>query len=129
MKVHHFPVQVYYEDTDHSGVIYHANYLKYFERAREDLIGIQVLIDLWKNRGFGFAVYQVEMSFLEGAEFGELLDIRTRVTLDGDYRTVWHQDAWRPTGKKAAVKAKIQMICLDRTKKLLQTKDVLDWPL
>ena len=32
---HRFSVQVYYEDTDHSGVVYHANYLKFFERARE----------------------------------------------------------------------------------------------
>ena len=33
--MHEHRVQIYYEDTDHSGVVYHANYLKYFERARE----------------------------------------------------------------------------------------------
>ncbi len=35
---HYFPVRVYYEDTDLSGVVYHANYLKWFERARSDLL-------------------------------------------------------------------------------------------
>ena len=37
-QVYHFPVQIYYEDTDHSGVVYHPNFLKYFERAREHVI-------------------------------------------------------------------------------------------
>ncbi len=36
--VHRFPVRVYYEDTDFSGVVYHANYLKFLERARTELI-------------------------------------------------------------------------------------------
>ena len=35
---HYFPVRVYYEDTDLSGIVYHANYLKWFERARSDLL-------------------------------------------------------------------------------------------
>ena len=39
--VYHFPVQIYYEDTDHSGVVYHPNVLKYFERAREHVIDTQ----------------------------------------------------------------------------------------
>ncbi len=34
------PVTIYYEDTDFTGVVYHANYLKYFERAREELLGV-----------------------------------------------------------------------------------------
>ncbi|HBF45795.1 MAG TPA: thioesterase, partial [Shewanella frigidimarina] len=37
--VHSFSVQIYYEDTDFSGVVYHPNFLKYFERAREHVIG------------------------------------------------------------------------------------------
>ncbi|MBW2548816.1 MAG: thioesterase, partial [Deltaproteobacteria bacterium] len=40
------PVQIYYEDTDHSGVVYHANYLKYFERAREHIFGVDELVRL-----------------------------------------------------------------------------------
>ena len=36
--VHLFPVRVYFEDTDLSGVVYHANYLRWFERARSDLL-------------------------------------------------------------------------------------------
>ena len=69
-----FSVQIYYEDTDHSGVVYHANYLKYFERARENLIGTDALVRLWEEEGIGFSVYKVEMGFFDGATFGDLLD-------------------------------------------------------
>ncbi len=113
-----FPVQIYYEDTDHSGVVYHANYLKYFERAREEAIGSERLVRLWEEEGLGFAVYKADMGFFEGARFGDTLEIRTRYEQDGDYRIIWHQEAWRPGGTKAAVTAVIELVCLDRNTKL-----------
>lgn len=117
-KRYSFPVQVYYEDTDHSGVVYHANYLKYFERAREHLVGTDVLAGLWHEEGIGFSVYKVEMGFFDGASFGDQLDIRTTVEKDGDYRLIFRQEAWKPKGKKPAVTAVIQMVCLDRNRNL-----------
>jgi len=116
---YHFKVQVYYEDTDHSGVVYHANYLKYFERAREHTIGTKELTRLWMEEGLGFAVYKVDMGFFDGAVFGDELDIRSRWELDGKFKILWFQEAWRPGGKKAAVKARIEMVCLDRNKNLV----------
>ena len=50
-KIFHHQVQIYYEDTDHSGVVYHPNFLKYFERAREHIIGCEFLDKLWKEQG------------------------------------------------------------------------------
>lgn len=115
---HHFAAQVYYEDTDHSGVVYHANYLKYFERAREDVIGIGELSRLWREEGVGFAVYRADLSFHEGAVFGDTLDIRTRWDKESLYRVIWHQEVWRPGGEKSAVTGEIHLVCLDRDKKL-----------
>lgn len=117
-KQYHFPVQVYYEDTDHSGVVYHANYLKYFERAREDVIGSDELVRLWKEEGIGFAVYKADLGYFEGAEFGDKLDIRTTVKMEGEYRIIWYQEAWRPQAKKAAVKGVIELVCVDKNKRL-----------
>ena len=51
-------LQIYYEDTDLSGSVYHANYLRYFERAREHLLGPPELVRLWKDEGIGFVVYK-----------------------------------------------------------------------
>ena len=124
LKTYHLPVQVYYEDTDHSGVVYHANYLKYFERAREGVIGPAALVALWKERGLGFAVYKADINFLDGAEFGDTLDIVSTVRKDSDYRLVWQQEAWRPGAAKAAVRAEIHLVCVDREKNLKPIPDV-----
>ncbi|MDJ0668695.1 MAG: YbgC/FadM family acyl-CoA thioesterase [Desulfobacterales bacterium] len=124
LKTYHLPVQVYYEDTDHSGVVYHANYLKYFERAREGVIGPAALVALWKEQGLGFAVYKADVNFLDGAEFGDTLDIVSTVRKDSDYRLVWQQEAWRPGAAKAAVRAEIHLVCVDREKNLKPIPDV-----
>jgi len=112
------PVQIYYEDTDHSGVVYHPNFLKYFERAREHVIDSNRLAQLWNEKGLGFAVYKANMIFQEGVEFADVCEIRTKYKLDGKFKTIWHQEVWRPEGKRAAVIGEIEMICLDKNKQL-----------
>jgi acyl-CoA thioester hydrolase len=115
----HFPVQIYYEDTDHSGVVYHANYLKYFERAREHVIGSDRLARLWKEQGLGYVVYKADLTYSEGVEFGETIDIQTTYRIDGQYRIIWRHEAWREGGKKAAVSCDLHLVCVDADKKLI----------
>src|SRR5688572_15897252 len=92
---HIHKVSVYYEDTDFSGLVYHANYLKYCERAREHLLGRQELVRLYREEGTGFVVYRAELGFKEGAVFGDELEVRTTVELKSDYRAVFHQPVFR----------------------------------
>ena len=68
---HVHSVQIYYEDTDHSGLVYHANYLRYFERAREHIFGVDELVRLYAEEGIGFVVYKAEVTFKAGAVFGD----------------------------------------------------------
>ncbi len=74
---HVLPVRVYYEDTDAGGVVYHANYLRYCERARSDclrLLGIhQSALD-----GVGFVVRRMTCDFLKPARLDDLLEVQTR---------------------------------------------------
>ncbi|EDQ01735.1 conserved protein of unknown function [Shewanella benthica] len=114
----HFPVQIYYEDTDFSGVVYHPNFLKYFERAREHVIGAKTLARLWDEQGLGFAVYRSDMLCHDGVEFADIIDIRTRFYFESKYRTVWHQEIWRPNAKKPAVTANIEMVCMNKARQL-----------
>lgn len=114
----HFPVQIYYEDTDFSGVVYHPNFLKYFERAREHVIGAKRLATLWTQYGLGFAVYRSDMLCHDGVEFAEVIDVRTRFYFESKYRTVWQQEIWRPNGKKPAVTASIEMVCMNKSRQL-----------
>ena len=121
---HLFHAQVYYEDTDHSGVVYHANYLKFFERAREDIIGVDTLSDMWHNKGIGFAVYKIAIQYHDGAVFGDRLDIKTTWKKDGDYRVVFSHEAWRPNAAKAAVICTLELVCLGPQKKLMPIPDL-----
>ncbi|MCL1126682.1 thioesterase family protein [Shewanella surugensis] len=117
--VSHFSLQIYYEDTDFSGVVYHPNFLKYFERAREHVIGVNTLAQLWKQKQLGFAVYRSDMTCFEGVEFADILDVRTQFHFESKYRTVWHQEIWRPNSQKAAVTANIEMVCMNQSRQLI----------
>lgn len=122
MSAHVHRVRVYYEDTDFSGVVYHANYLKYFERAREHLLGPDELVRLYRESGIGFVVYKAELAFREGARFGDELDIRTTVALESEYRAVFTQEAWRVGGASRPgplVTGKIQLVCVDAANALV----------
>lgn len=122
-EAHHLVVQVYYEDTDHSGVVYHPNYLKYFDRAREQIIGIDNLACRWNEQGAGFAVYKVSISYHDGAVFGDKLDIKTTWEKEGDYRVIFRQEAWRPDGTKPAVSCTIDVVWLGPNKNLMTIPD------
>jgi len=107
---HVHPVQIYYEDTDHSGLVYHANYLKYFERAREHLLGTEELVRLLNEEGKGFVVYKCELTFKEGAVFGDMLEIRTTPKLESEYRIAFQQDVYRKD--KLLVQGVVHMVCV-----------------
>ena len=94
MTPHVHPVRIYYEDTDLSGLVYHANYLRYMERAREHLIGPDELVRLYNEEGVGFVVYKAEMTFKVGAKLGDVIEVRTTVEPSSDFRLVFQQDIY-----------------------------------
>lgn len=106
-------LQIYYEDTDLSGIVYHANYLKYFERAREHIIGPERLRSLYYEDGVGFVVYKASLTFKEGARLGDTLEIRSSYTLESPYRVVFKQEVWRAGAKGPLVEGEVQMVCVD----------------
>ena len=111
-----FPVQIYYEDTDLSGIVYHANYLKYFERAREHVIGAQKLVELLEA-GVGFTVYKVELTYKEGARLGDVIDVRSSYTLESKFRVVFTQRVFR--GETLLVDGVVEMVCVDGNNNLV----------
>lgn len=113
-------VSVYYEDTDFSGLVYHANYLKYCERGREHLLGRERLVQMYRESRTGFVVYRAEMAFKEGAVFGDELEVRTTVELKSDYRAVFHQPIFRMNGTSPLVEVEIHLVAVDGNNKLIK---------
>ena len=83
--VHVYPVRVYYDDTDASGIVYYANYLRMAERARTEMlrmIGAQHT-ELARGDGVSIAVSRCEVDYLQPARLDDDLQIRTRITALG----------------------------------------------
>lgn len=77
----HWPVTVYYEDTDAGGVVYHSNYLKYFERARTELLrSIGVSQHRLLEQNTGFVVRHMDIDFLQGAKLDDQLNVVTTIS-------------------------------------------------
>lgn len=110
-------VQIYYEDTDHSGVVYHANYLKYFERAREHLLGTEELVRLLEEDGIGFVVYRAGLTYRRGARFGDTVEIHTSVEKSSDYRLVFEQNV--VLEGETYVEGSVELVCVDGDGKLV----------
>ena len=113
-KTHVFPVRVYYEDTDFSGVVYHANYLRFMERGRTNhlrLMGADqhALFEAAQaeSPGFAFVVRSMEIDFLRPARMDDLLDVVTwPVAVKGASITL-AQEVRR--GEEALVRAKVRV--------------------
>ena len=76
-------IRVYYEDTDCGGVVYYANYLKYFERARTNYLEERDLsvVDLL-NQGIEFRITHAEVRYRSAAKYGDTLTIHTTLSAD-----------------------------------------------
>jgi acyl-CoA thioester hydrolase len=79
--VHRFPIRVYYEDTDAAGIVYYANYLKFIERARTEMMR-RFGVEHEKARqteGTAFIVRRAELEFLAPARLDDALIVETRI--------------------------------------------------
>jgi len=94
---HLYAVRVYYEDTDLSGITYHANYLRWFERARSDLLrrlGIDQRAAI-ETGGGAYAVSELSLRYLRPAKLDDDVLIDTRCTELRAASCRMHQKAWR----------------------------------
>lgn len=76
--MHFLPIRVYYEDTDFSGAVYHANYLKFCERARSDCLRLLGIHHSEMHGTASFVVRRVVCDFLKPALIDNLLEVETR---------------------------------------------------
>ena len=94
---HHFALTVYFEDTDTAGIVYYANYLKFMERARSDMIracGIDLASEL-RTSGCTYAVVEVRIRYLKAAYLGEDLVVVSTVEAVRSASVTIHQRVMR----------------------------------
>jgi acyl-CoA thioester hydrolase len=106
-------VRVYYEDTDAGGIVYYANYLKYFERARTEWLRAAGLEQqrLAREHGLQFVVARLECDFRQPARLDDLIDIEVRIAQAGRASMVFEQVARR--GHDVLASACVRAGCVD----------------
>ncbi len=112
--------KIYYHDTDHSGAVYHANYLKYLEEARSEFLeargfGVKALLD----SGVGFAVRRQEMEYKYPAFYNDTLEIRIWIKEFTPYRIVFAYTLHNQEGRLIG-KAETDLVSVGRDLKLAE---------
>jgi acyl-CoA thioester hydrolase len=120
-KVHVLPVRVYYEDTDFSGIVYHANYLRFAERGRSDFLrsaGVNHTELFQGEDPLAFAIHRMEIDFVRPARIDDRLEVHTRYTRAGGARLEARQTIYRlgEAGDREELwRALVFAACLDKS--------------
>ena len=121
---HRFPVTAYLEDTDAQGVVYHASYLRFFERARSEyLAALGIPIREVAGPDHLYVIYEVHVVYRKAGRLGDRLEIRTAARRASAWRLVFDQAAWR--GDESLVTAEVHVVCVDGAGNLVELPDQL----
>ena len=114
-ETHILPVRVYFEDTDFTCLVYHANFLKFCERGRSDfirLLGIahQSLAEPKEGEPAVFVVRRIEIDFMKPARIDEVLEVVTRCAEIGGATLVLDQEVRRDGTPLARAKVSVVLV-------------------
>ncbi|NIZ13350.1 tol-pal system-associated acyl-CoA thioesterase [Phaeobacter sp. HF9A] len=109
---HRFPVTVYYEDTDMGGVVYHANFLRFIERARSDFVrALGVDQNAMRAQGIVWVVTRIEADYLSPARFEDELAVESTVEKMTPARLTMAQQVYR--AGQLLFRARVTAVCMD----------------
>jgi acyl-CoA thioester hydrolase len=116
--VNHLPIRIYYEDTDCGNVVYYANYLKYMERGRTELLrdlGFE-LADLHKQDTL-FVVADAHIKYHRSARYNDVLDVATSILEHSSVSIVFRYELTNQNGV-VCVSGEVKAACVDGKGKL-----------
>lgn len=106
-------LRIYYEDTDAGGVVYHARYLHYFERARTEFLREQGLsVRELHDMGSIFPVVRLEVEFRAPAVLDDLVRVETEVLVVGKTSFTLGQQVVRDLDDKLLVEGRVTLVCV-----------------
>jgi len=114
--IHSMNIRVYYEDTDHGGVVYYANYLKFMERARTEFLrtgGIEQ-DQIEREHDLLFAVTEVHLHYRKPARFNDLLRVESRLIRYSGAQVHFDQRIFHEPCNTLLVEGRIRLAALSR---------------
>ena len=116
LKNFSWPIRVYHEDVDGHGIVYYANYLKFFERARTEMLrSLDLQQDELKNRlGILFVVKSLQIDFIQPVKFNEELTVTADIASIKRASLVFDQKIIKPPKHNLVLcQAMVRIACLD----------------
>jgi len=112
MMTFDWPVQVYWEDTDAGGVVYHSQYLNFMERARTEFLRSLGLVQttLRDDLIILFVVRDIQIRFKKPAKFDDALNVNTALVKVGRSLLEFEQNIYR--GDEHLIAAKVDVVCI-----------------
>ena len=105
LLTHHHPIRVYYQDTDAGGIVYHANYLAFAERARSEALRAMGIphAEMVKNHHVMFVVRRIILDYQRPARLDDQLTVETRILEVGGASATHRQHFWRDSDSLAVL--------------------------
>jgi len=128
-KFHVMPLRVYYEDTDAAGIVYYANYLRFAERGRTEMLGKAGihLRDLKESDKLDFAIRHAEVDYFKPARLNDFLEVRTWVTEVKGASLKMEQSISRDG--EELVRVKVRVACMHESGKPVRIPAAVKGPL
>lgn len=105
---------IYYYDTDAEGVVYYANYLRFFEEARTKLIeDAGFNLKALAEEGYLFAIRRQEVDYKAPLWYGENIEIKTKIKEITPYRIIFYYEIYNSSGKRTTT-AITDMVCISK---------------
>jgi acyl-CoA thioester hydrolase len=112
---HKLELRVYLEDTDAQGIVYHASYLRFFERGRgETLEALGIPMDQVAQPDCRLVVYETRIKFRRPAFLGERLEVLTSMLRASEYRLTFQQQVRRRGETDALVSGEVDVVAIDK---------------
>ena len=129
---HYYITRIFYEDTDAGGIVYHANYLKYFERARTSLLNL-INIDqkqLLEKKKLGFVVRDINLRINKSFQLNQILQVKTCLKSAKKSCIVLKHEAYETIQdticKNPNVVCEIQIVMINHKNKIKNISKILD---
>ncbi len=123
MTKHVLKIKIYYEDTDCGGVVYYANYLRYFERARTEFLESRgVSLKKLMDEGIYFVVAEASLKYRAPGRYGDVLEVETTVDKAGPASISFGHSVLREGTDGILVEATVKLGCVGKDMKPLRLR-------
>ena len=118
IKCNDIEFKIYVEDTDFQGVVYHANYLKYFERSRSEFLSdANISQKNLREKNTAFVIKGIKINYLKAAELGDQIVVQTSVEKKSKARMIFYQNVIHKMTGKEFVNGEVEVCFIDLTTK------------